>query len=187
MDFENFWNWRLKICNTDVWEFLPSPFCQCCPRATTIRMSSCPLRSPALKVGLSLPPSLPPSLWYMPLHYLPVSLSNLQVSVGGQTLLQSTLQYGCEHFLEQVNLCEQLTSNDFGVSIGLFNKNYWEDSKWYYVNVERGNSADKFNGRNINVSFTNNSKVPVEVMIFIFYSGEITIDVKTGLVTRHKN
>jgi hypothetical protein len=24
-------------------------------------------------------------------------------------------------------------------------------------------------------------------MVFIFYSDEITIDVKTGLVTRHKN
>jgi hypothetical protein len=42
-------------------------------------------------------------------------------------------------------------------------------------------------GRNINVSFTNNSNVPIEVMIFIFYSDEIAIDVKTGLVTRHKN
>ena len=29
--------------------------------------------------------------------------------------------------------------------------------------------------------------VPIEVMVFIFYSDEITIDVKTGLVTRHKN
>jgi hypothetical protein len=33
----------------------------------------------------------------------------------------------------------------------------------------------------------NNSNVPVEAMIFIFYSDEIAIDVKTGLVTRHKN
>ena len=28
---------------------------------------------------------------------------------------------------------------------------------------------------------------PDEVMVFIFYSDEISIDVKTGLVTRHKN
>jgi hypothetical protein len=39
----------------------------------------------------------------------------------------------------------------------------------------------------INVSFLNNSNVSIEVMIFIFYSEEISIDVKTGLVTRHKN
>jgi hypothetical protein len=117
----------------------------------------------------------------------PVSLTNLQVAVGGQNVLQSTLQYTYEHFLEQVNLCEQLTSSDFGISTGLINQNYRENSKWYYVNVERGNAADKLNGRNINVSFTNNSNAPVEIMVFIFYSDEIAIDVKTGLVTRHKN
>ena len=116
----------------------------------------------------------------------PVSLSNLQVSVGGRNNLQSTFQYGYEQFLEQVNLCEQLTSSDFGVATGLFNQNYWDNSKWYYVNLERGNAADKSNGRNINVSFTNNSNVPVAVMVFIFYSDEIAIDVKTGIVTRHK-
>jgi hypothetical protein len=42
-------------------------------------------------------------------------------------------------------------------------------------------------GRNINVKFQNNSNVPIEVMIFIFYSDKITLDVKTGLVTRQKN
>ena len=56
-----------------------------------------------------------------------------------------------------------------------------------YVNVECGNAADKSNGRNINASFPNNSNVPIEVVVFIFYSDEIAIDVKTGLVTRHKN
>ena len=33
-----------------------------------------------------------------------------------------------------------------------------------------GNTADKLNGRNINVSFTNNSNVPIEVLVFMFYS-----------------
>ena len=42
----------------------------------------------------------------------PASLTNLQVSVGGQNVLQSTLQYGYEPFLEQVNLAEQLTSSN---------------------------------------------------------------------------
>ena len=41
--------------------------------------------------------------------------------------------------LEQVNLAEQLTSSDFGVSTGLISQGYWEVSKWYFVNVERGN------------------------------------------------
>ena len=40
-------------------------------------------------------------------------------------------------------------------------------------------------GHNIYVSFTNNSNVPIEVMVFMFYSDEISIDVKTGRVTKH--
>ena len=49
------------------------------------------------------------------------------------------------------------------------------------LNVECGNAADKLSGRNIHASFTNNSNVPIEVMVFIFYSDEITIDVTTVL------
>jgi hypothetical protein len=33
-----------------------------------------------------------------------------------------------QHFLEQVNLAEQLTSLDSGVSTGLINHGYWENS-----------------------------------------------------------
>ena len=55
---------------------------------------------------------------------------------------------------------------------------------WYFVNVERGNVADKLQPRNINVSFTNNSNVPIDVIIFTFYSDQLTIDVETGIVTK---
>ena len=50
-----------------------------------------------------------------------------------------------ENFLQQVNLADQLTSSDFGVSTGLINQGYWEASKWYFVNVERGNIAENYN------------------------------------------
>ena len=36
-------------------------------------------------------------------------------------------------------------------------------------------------GRNINVSFTNNSNVSIESMVFIFYPDEIAIDVNKAL------
>jgi hypothetical protein len=61
---------------------------------------------------------------------------------------------------------------------------YWEASKWYFVNVERGNIADKLQPRNINVSFNNNSNVAIDVIIFTFYSDQLTIDVETGIVTK---
>ena len=92
----------------------------------------------------------------MPLHYFPSTINQFTSFRRWSNVLQSTLQYGYEHFLEQVKLAEQLTSSDFGISTGLIKQNSWENSKWYSVNVERGNAADKLNGRNINVSFTNN-------------------------------
>jgi hypothetical protein len=114
----------------------------------------------------------------------PCSLTNLQVSVGGSNVLQSTLYYTYENFIEQVNLAEQLTSSDFGVSTGLFSQGYWEWSRWYYVNVERSQAADKLQPRNINISFNNNSQVPIDCLVFIFYSDEFVINVETGVIDK---
>jgi hypothetical protein len=91
-------------------------------------------------------------------------------------VLNSTLNMTYENNLQQVNLAEQLTSSDFGVSTGLISQGYWEASKWYFVNVERGNIADKLQPRNINVSFTNNRNVTI--LIFTFYSDQLVIDVE---------
>ena len=115
---------------------------------------------------------------------IPEIFTLIQVAIGGQNVLNSTLNMTYENFLEQVNLAEQLTSSDFGVSTGLISQGYWEQSKWYFVNVERGNIADKLQPRNINVSFNNNSNVPIDVIIFTFYSDQLTIDVETGIVTK---
>ena len=89
-----------------------------------------------------------------------------------------------QSFLEQVNLAERLTSSDFGVSTGLISQGYWEASKWYFANVERGNIADKLQPRNMNVSFTNNSNVAIGLLIFTFYSDQLVIDVGTGIVNK---
>ena len=90
-----------------------------------------------------------------------------------------------ENLSQQVHLAEQLTSSDFGVSTGLISQAYWEASKWYFVNVERSNIADKLQPRNLNVSFNNNSNVATDdVLILTFYSDQLTIDVETGIVTK---
>jgi hypothetical protein len=113
----------------------------------------------------------------------PLSLTNLQVNVGGQNILQSSLNYNYEHFLEQLIYCEQLTSADFGVTTGLFSAAWWNSNRYYYVNIERSNLTDKLQPRSINVSFTNNNNVPIDVLIFTFVSKQLTLDVETGLVS----
>jgi hypothetical protein len=114
----------------------------------------------------------------------PISLTNFQVSVGGVNQLQSTLNYSYENFIEQVNLAEALTSADFGVSCGLLNQSYWEMFRYYFVNIERSALTDKNVPRNINISFTNNSQVGVDTLVFIFYSDEFIIDIETGVVRK---
>ena len=69
-----------------------------------------------------------------------------------------------------------IQSSDFGVSTGLISQGYWEQSKWYFVNVERANISDKLQPRNINISFQNNSNVSIDVLIFTFYSDQLTDD-----------
>lgn len=113
----------------------------------------------------------------------PLSLTNLQVTIGGQNVLQSVLNYNYETFLEQVLYSEQLTSADFGVSTGLFDASFWNYNRYYWINVERSNIADKLQPRNINISFTNNNNVPIDVLVFTFKSNQLTIDVETGIVS----
>lgn len=113
----------------------------------------------------------------------PLSLTNLQVTVGGQNILQSVLNYNYESFIEQLLYCEQLTSADFGVSTGLFDASWWNYNRFYWVNVERSNITDKLTARNLNISFTNNNNVPIDVLVFTFKSNALTIDAETGIVS----
>ena len=77
-----------------------------------------------------------------------------------------------------------IACSDFGVSTGLISQGYWEARKWYFVNIERGNIADKLQPRDINVSFTKNSNVAIDLLIFTFYSDQLVIDVETGIVNK---
>ena len=113
----------------------------------------------------------------------PLSLTNLQVTIGGQNVLQSVLNYNYETFLEQIMYAEQLTSADFGVSTGLFDAAWWNANRFYYINVERSNITDKLQPRNLNISFTNNNNVPIDVLVFTYKSNQLTLDCETGIVS----
>ncbi len=113
----------------------------------------------------------------------PLSLTNLQVAIGGQNVLQSVLNYNYETFLEQIMYAEQLTSPDFGVSTGLFDASFWNYNSYHWVNVEHSNINDKLQPRNLSISFTNNNNVPIDVLIFTFKSNQITIYVETGITS----
>lgn len=119
-----------------------------------------------------------------PATYSPLSLTNLQVSLGGQNQLSSTLYYTFETFLEQVALAENLTSTDLGVGCGLINQSWFEINRVYWVDLSRGRDADKASMRNLSISFNNNTNASITLMVFTVYLDKITIDVETGIVKK---
>jgi hypothetical protein len=119
-----------------------------------------------------------------PATYSPLSLTNLQVSLGGQNQLASTLYYSFETFLEQVAHAETLTGSDLGMSVGLINQSWWEMNRIYWVDLARGRDADKASMRNLSISFNNNTNASITLMVFTVYLDKITIDVETGIVKK---
>ena len=113
----------------------------------------------------------------------PISLINLQVSVGGVNQLSNTLSYTYENFLEQVSLYEKINGADIGLSCGLVNQQFWDTSRSYYVDCSRGNVSDNLSARNVNISFNNNSNATIDIMVFTEYFKEMIVDVETGLIS----
>ncbi len=113
-----------------------------------------------------------------------LSLTNLQVTIGGQNVLQSVISYNYESFLEQVLFAEQLTSADFGVSTGVFDAAF--GIAIAIISLMRTfNHHRKTSTRNLNISFTNKNNVPImiDVLIFTFKSNSLTLDCETGIVS----
>jgi hypothetical protein len=116
--------------------------------------------------------------------FAPISLTNLQVALGGVNQLQASLYYSFENFLEQVGLAESLTSTDLGIGTGLISQSWWEMNRVYWVDLSRGRQADKDTMRNLTISFNNNSQAIITLMVYTVYLDEITVDVETGAVRK---
>lgn len=112
----------------------------------------------------------------------PVSLTNFQIQVSGKNLFNSNLQYDYESFVEQLVSSNQLNGSlTTSMASGLIGK---EDFQWcyryYYGNVSRSIPSEDGVAKAIQVLGTNNSAQTVDLMVFIEFQREITVDVRTG-------
>jgi hypothetical protein len=119
-----------------------------------------------------------------PATYSPISLTQLQVSLGGVNVLNTQLSYTFENFLEQVALAESHSSADLGLAVGVISQSWWESNRVYFVDLARANAADREMPRNLNISFNNNTLIPIDVMVFTVYLDKIVLNVQTGQVTK---
>jgi hypothetical protein len=114
----------------------------------------------------------------------PLSITNLQVAIGGVNVFQNTMFYTWQEYLEQVSLFDKLSIGDFGMSAGLVSQNWWEANRVYWVDCSRCNSDDRNTPRNVNISFNNNSNVAMDLLVFVLYLDELVIDVNTGIIKK---
>lgn len=111
------------------------------------------------------------------------SITNLQVSIGGRNMLDTTLSYTYDNFVNQVSVLEQITGKDHGFSVGLFNRKYWDMNRAYVVMIR--SSDDEMNApRNVNISFKNNTQVSLDFLVFTVYLNKFTVDVASGRVSQ---
>jgi len=113
----------------------------------------------------------------------PISLINLQVAVGGQNQLATSLNYLYENFIQQVSKFNKSSSSEYGVESGLISQQFWNNNRFYIVNV-RSTEDDLNTPRNVVISFNNNSDVNIDVLCFVVYEDKFVINVATGMITK---
>jgi hypothetical protein len=117
----------------------------------------------------------------------PCSLTNISVTIGGKNVLGGfNLSYTYENFIEQVALAQTII-NEVSMNVGSIDQRWWEMNKYYWIDLARSSNADKASERNINITFNNNSSVPIDVMTFTVYLDEFVLDVETGIINKSKN
>lgn len=121
-----------------------------------------------------------------PLSTGPLGITNLNVSIGSINVLQNVLSFNFENFLEQVSQYEKINSGDFGLSCGLLSQYMWENAyRPYYVDCSRYTASDAITPRNVNITFTNNSNVSCDYLVFTEYFDSAVINVVSGLITKN--
>lgn len=119
------------------------------------------------------------------ISFSPISLLNLQVALGMKNVLQNSLYFTFENYLEQVCQYESVSGNKLDIlNSGIISQAWWEQNRVYFVNLSRGSPADRATPRNIQVSFTNNTNITIDCMVYIIYADRITVNVRTGLVSQ---
>lgn len=113
----------------------------------------------------------------------PCCLTNLQVAVGGVNQLSTSLNFLWENFVQQVSKFNKSSSSEYGVESGLISQQFWNNNRFYIVNV-RSTEDDMGTPRNVVISFNNNSSVAIDVLCFVVYEDKLVINVATGMITK---
>jgi hypothetical protein len=113
----------------------------------------------------------------------PISLINVQVTIGGINIYQNVQSYSYELFLEQILLYNNINGAQVGITCGLISQDMWQNNyRIYYTDCSRCNEQDLNTPRNISISFINNSLQTIDCLVYTEYYKDCVIDVETGML-----
>jgi hypothetical protein len=112
----------------------------------------------------------------------PISITNFNIQVSGRNLFINNLQYNFELFTEQFAASNQINGGlTTGLSAGLIGYDDWTYLyRYYYGNCSRSIPSEDGVAKAIQVLGINECPYPVNMMVFVEFEREITIDVRTG-------
>jgi len=119
----------------------------------------------------------------------PLSILNFQIQVSGKNLFINQLQYDFETFVEQLVSSNQLNGSlTTSLSSGLVSKlDFQSLYRYYYGNCSRSLPSEEGVSKAIQIQGTilattgiANPVASVDLMVFVEFEREITIDVRTG-------
>jgi hypothetical protein len=112
----------------------------------------------------------------------PIQITNFNIQVSGKNLFINNLQYGYEQFVEQLVSSNQLNGSlTTSLASGLIGKEDFEyNYRYLYGNVSRSLPSEDGVAKAIQILGVNNSPVAIDLMVFVEFEREITIDVRTG-------
>jgi hypothetical protein len=112
----------------------------------------------------------------------PISITNFQIQISGKNLFINNLQYDYEVFLEQLSCSNQLNGGlTTSLSSGLIGyEDFQSLYRYYYGNASRSIPSEDGVAKAVQVSGLNSSSATIDMLVFIEFERQITIDVRSG-------
>jgi hypothetical protein len=114
----------------------------------------------------------------------PLIIQNFQIQISGKNLFINQLQYDYEDFVEQLVSSNQLNGSlTTSLASGLVSKSDFQSLyRYYYGNASRSLPSEEGVSKAIQIQGTILSPLAtaVDLMVFVEFEREITIDVRTG-------
>lgn len=110
-----------------------------------------------------------------------ISLTQLQVQVSGESIYSQPVSYNWETYCFETAMTGLEGGQVVGLASGLIGHSDWLIGYRYYtVDLSRRIPADAVIPKAIQVSFTNNSSVAIDLYCFIEYERSVTLDLVSG-------